>query len=250
MWTSHDSGYGSSSDNPQTHQGSSLERILQVVSIAGGIIGIVAGILSLLRGGLWYLIWVFVGVAVFLIISAIYKPVKIQHRLWLERRKDRRVARENWPRFRKFVHRYGEFVDTRTNTTLHHVITNNLAEPSRTELAKRLGTPNIGLWYEFWHFYRLRADRQKPTFFELQQAVPEFHYMVSAYNNLCVAAIFEYLPPELRSTLSATDKSTLNGFQQSFANFIDDYTAFAKELSESRPSLQGLPHYFSRPKPL
>src|SRR5258708_10682237 len=136
MLTPYDSGHGRGSDNPQTHQGLSLERVLQVVSIAGGIVGIIAGILSLSRRGPSYLIWVFVGVAVLLIISAMYKPVEIQLRAWSERRKDRRVAHENWPKFRKFVHRYGEFVDTRTNTTLHHIITNNLSEPSRTELAK------------------------------------------------------------------------------------------------------------------
>src|ERR1700687_961577 len=250
MVARYDYDFGNGSDNPPNKQSSSLERTLQVVSIAGGIVGIIAGIVSLWRGGPRYLIWILVGVAVLLIISVIYKPFKTQLQVWADRRKDRRVAHRNWPEFKKFVHRYGEFVDTRTNTTLHFIVANNLSEPSRTEFAKRLGTPNVGLWYEFWHFFRLRADRQRHTFFELQQAFPEFHYMVSAYNNLCVAAIFEYLPAELRSALSPTDKSTLTGFQQSFANFIDDYTAFAKELSQSRPSLQGQPYYLQRPKPL
>src|SRR5437879_9672089 len=113
MLTPYDSGIQSGSHSQPVGQSSLLERTVQVVSIGGGIVGIVAGILSILRGGPWYLIWLFVGVAALLIISAIYKPLKIRFRAWSEKRKDRRVARENWPKFKNFVRRFGGFVDNR-----------------------------------------------------------------------------------------------------------------------------------------
>jgi hypothetical protein len=95
-----------------------------------------------------------------------------------------------------------------------------------------------------------RLNRVQPSFVELQNSVPEFHSIAAEFNNHCVAPIFEYLPADLRSGLSDRDKSVLNGFQQSFAHFLDDYMEFAKAVAESRPDLERLPYYLPRPKPL
>jgi len=95
-----------------------------------------------------------------------------------------------------------------------------------------------------------RLNRVQPSFSELHNSVPEFHNIIAEFNNHCVAPIFEYLPTDLRSGLSDRDKSILDGFQQSFAHFLDDYTEFAKGLAESRPALERLPYYLPRPKPL
>ena len=61
-----DSGFGNNSERSPTSHGSPLERGVQAVSIAGGIVAIIAGILSFLKGGYPYLIWIVVGTAVFL----------------------------------------------------------------------------------------------------------------------------------------------------------------------------------------
>jgi hypothetical protein len=226
---------------------SSYDYIKDIVLPALSLIGTIT--LALL-GKQASVIWAFVTLTLILVGVSLYPSLRAGIRRRSERAEDERLAIRDFPKFRQFVHRYGEFVDTRTNSTLHYIIASNLSEPSRTELAKRLGAPNISLWYNFWFFFMQRVDRQQSSLSVLQNAVAEFHHMLSEYNNLCVAAIFEYLPPDLRSALSAADKSTLNGFQQSFAHFLDDYLAFAKELSESRPSLRGLPCYLARPKPL
>ena len=39
-------------------------------------------------------------------------------------------------------------------------------------------------------------------------------------------------------------------FQQRYERFLGEYSQFAKSLSESRPALNGLPCWFSTPKPL
>lgn len=248
MLTPYDSSLGSGSNNSETQHGSSLERILRVVSIGGGIVGIVAGIVSVSRGGPWYLIWVFVGVAVFLIISAIYKPLSIRLQSWSERRKDAQVARENWPKFRQFVHRFGDFVNTGTNNTLHYIIANDVPEPTRTELNKLL--VNISLWYGFWHSFMGRVDRESPIFSELAYAVQEFHHLVAQYGNFCIAPIFERFPEQLRPSLTEQSKAKLNTFRERYGQFLTEYMAFAKQLSESRPQLQGLACYLACPTQL
>src|SRR5690242_9615296 len=107
MLTPYDSGFTPALERQQMRHSAPLERTVHVVSIGGGIVAIVAGILNIFRGGPSYLIWVLVGVAALLIVSAIYKPVEVRFRVWSERRKDGRVARENWPKFKNFVHRFG-----------------------------------------------------------------------------------------------------------------------------------------------
>jgi hypothetical protein len=248
MLTPYDSGFASGSDNAPTQKSSSLERILQVVSIGSGIAGITAGIVSLLKGGPSYLIWLFVAFGVLIIITAIYKPLEIQYRSWSERRKDRRVAREHWPKFRTYVHRFGDFVSTQTNTTLHYIIANEVTEPTRTELNKLL--VNNSLWYGFWHSFMGRVDRESPVLSELAYAVEEFHHLVSQYGNFCIAPIFERFPEQLRPTLTEQSKVKLNTFRERYGHFVNEYMAFAKQLSESRPQLQRLPHYLTYPTQL
>jgi hypothetical protein len=247
MLTEYDSGFVSSSVSPPTQKSSSLERLLQVVSICGGLVGIAAGIASVLKGGPWYLIWIFVAFGVLVIITATYKPIRIRIGSWTERRKDRRVARQNWPTFRIYVHRFGDFVSTQSNTTLHYVV-NEAAEPIRTELNKLIVSNS--LWYGFWHSFMRRVDRESPILSELAYAVEEFHHLVSQYSNFCIVPIFEQFPERLRPSLVEQSKVKINTFRERYGQFLTEYMAFAKQLSESRPQLQRLPHHLTYPTQL
>jgi hypothetical protein len=84
---------------------------------------------------------------------------------------------------------------------------------------------------------------------EARDALMEFHSIVGSYTNQCVTPIFEF-PPNLKAEVPAEAKSSLNSFQQRYERFLDEYSQFAKSLSESRPALNGLPCWFSTPKPL
>jgi len=160
------------------------------------------------------------------------------------------VASHFSPRFQKFVHRFGEFVDSRTNNTLHYLVLNDLSGSVRDELCKRLGIAPIGLWNQFWFFFDQRIGRTQLTFTELIAGVEEFHHLLGEYNNLCVAPIFTYLPNEVRTALTEQQRSKLNGFQQRFMLYLRDYMAFAKELAHTSPKLDHLPRKLPCPDPL
>jgi transposase len=59
-----------------------------------------------------------------------------------------------------------------------------------------------------------------------------------------------HFTPNLKAEIPAEVKSSLNSFQQRYERFLGEYSQFAKALSESRPVLNGLPFWFSTPKPL
>ncbi len=147
-----------------------------------------------------------------------------------------------------FVHRFGGFVDTRTNDTLHYIISTDVPEPLRTELNKLL--VNISLWSGFWHFFAQRVDREFPTLSELAYGVEEFHHLVAQYGNFCIAPIFEHLPEQLRTALTGQSKVKLNTFRERYGQFLTEYMAFAKQFSESRPRLERLPRYLTYPTQL
>lgn len=245
MLTPYDSGFTPASERQQVQQSPPVQRTVQVV---GGIVAIVAGILNIFRGGSSYLIWIFVGVAALLIISAIYKPVEVRFRVWSERRKDRRVARENWPMFKNFVRRFGGFVDNRTNDTLHYIVMNDLPDPLRTELLKLM--VNMDVWSGFYYFFMQRIDRERPALSELAYAVEEFHHLLGGYGIYCVVPIFDRFPQQLRSALTDQSRGKLNTFRERYGHFLTEYMAFAKQFAESRPQLDRLPRYLTYPTQL
>lgn len=194
--------------------------------------------------------WAFLIVAVFFGTLGLYPRLKV----WLHKRaehlRDQEVAMRDFPKFRQFVRRFGEFVDNTVNTTLLYVVTNDLSPDARTEVLKCLGIPTIGFWYERWYFFLQRVNRSAPTLAELVALIPEFHCVVGEFNTYCMTPIFQRLPKEVRDKLTDDDKSKLNGFVLRHMHYIAEYEAFAKELSESRPSLQRLPWCFLRFNPL
>ncbi len=165
-------------------------------------------------------------------------------------KEQQQVASIYYPTFQKLVHQFGEFVDTRTNDTLHYMVRMEFSGSLRDELSKRLGTAPISLWSEFWFFFKQRIDRTEPTFTELVAGVQEFHHLLGDYNNLCVAPIFAGLPNDTRAALTEQQRSRLNGFQQRLTLYLRDYMAFAKELSLALPELNHLAHNLSHSDPL
>lgn len=160
------------------------------------------------------------------------------------------IAAIFYPRFRNQVHHFEEFVNTGTNDTLHSIAVSDVSAPLREEFSKRLGTAPIGTWNQFWYFFRMRVDRTEPAFAELVAGVQEFHHLLGAYCNLCVAPIFTNLPDNIRATLTERERSALNGFQQRFTLYLRDYMAFAKELSQASPELSHLPRHLPNSNPL
>src|SRR5438034_101689 len=192
---------------------------------------------------------VLLGLTIFLVGVDCYAPLKRQAAKWLERRRDNAVARNAFPKVREFVHRFGEFIDSRRNDTLHAIVLHEIVQ-RRADANAGFKLPNMDTWHSWWLYFSQQIDRQQPhTMTEVCPALMEFHSLVGTYTNICVIQIFE-LPPNLKAEIPAEVKSSLNSFQQRYERFLGEYSQFAKALSESRPVLNGLPFWFSTPKPL
>ena len=188
------------------------------------------------------------GLTIFLVVAGFYPTLTMQAARWRERRKDNAVARNAFPKFREFVHRFGEFIDSRTNDTLHSIALNEiLARRADANAVFRLS--NMGTWNSWWLYFWQQIDRQPHTMTEMSAALMEFHSLVGSYTINCVTQIFE-APQNVRAEIPLEAKASLNSFQQRFERFLGEYSQFAKSLSESRPVLKGLPCWFNTPKPL
>lgn len=247
MWTQYDSGFENETEKSHGQPSDSLSRIGQIVNIVVGISAIVTAIAAA-KGGPTYLVWILVGVAVLLFVSTTYKPVAMRIHLRSERRKDEQVARDNWKELRNLVHRFGDFVSTQNSNTLHYIIMHDISDPTRTRLSERIVSNN--LFYGFWHSFMRQIDREPISLAELAYAVEEFYHLVGQYNNYCIEPIFERLSPDLRQQITEEMKTKLNTFRERYGHFGNDFMAFGKQFSESRPQLQRLPHYVHYPTQL
>jgi len=188
------------------------------------------------------------GLTLVLLVGAYYPTVSRRLLLLLERRKDDAVARNAFPKFREMVHRFGEFIDSRTDNTLHAIVPNEIFR-HRADGPAAFRIPNRELWHGWWTYFWQRIDREHHTMDEMRAALMEFHLLVGSYANYCVSPIFD-APSNVKAEIPQEAKSSLNSFQQRFDRFAGEYGQFAKSLSESRPALHGLPYWISSPKPL
>jgi hypothetical protein len=193
--------------------------------------------------------WALLALTVLFLGIGFYPAARAGLRRRLQHREDKRVARGALPEFRRLVGRFGDFVNTSTNDTLHYILQNEACQ-GFTDRYTRLGIPELGLWSAFWSHLAQRVDRQQLSPSGLQYALQEFYSLVGLYDTTCVIRIFNNPPPEFRGGLTPAAKNSLNLFQQRFERFLANYEDFAKGLAESRPAFQNLPRHFSHPKPL
>lgn len=191
---------------------------------------------------------VLLGLTIVLVAGAYYSTVRRRVLLLLERRKDDAVAKNAFPKFREMVHRFGEFIDSRGENTLHAIVLNEILR-HRANGPPAFRIPNRDLWYGWWTYFWQRIDREHHSMDEMRAALMEFHLLAGSYSNYCVSPIFD-APSNVKAEIPQEAKSSLNGFQQRFERFAGEYGQFAKSLSESRPVLHGLPYWISSPKPL
>lgn len=164
--------------------------------------------------------------------------------------RDERFAEREFARFKQCVRRFGDFVDTRTNDTLHRIVANELSDAARSGFAAGFDSRAIELWNNFWYFFDQRVHRQQPRFAELSWFIQEFNNLIGKYHAYCVAPIFDRLSSDTRAMLTDADRSKLNGFHHRYNSFVIDYTQFLRSLAESHPDLKDPPRYLPISNPL
>lgn len=195
------------------------------------------------------ILWTFLILIVVLVLLGFYPRLKSATQRLIERVRIRRVMRSALPKFRSFVRRFGEFVDSARADTLQSLVQNDLYQ-GRTDQFIALGIPDVQLWRAFWAHLSRRSDARELGQADFVDAISEFHTLVALYNNFCVTRIFNRFPQQMQQALTPYVKSNLNAFQQRFGFFLSSYEEFAKDLASSWPALQQICYPFERPKPL
>src|SRR5262249_25400697 len=136
---------------------------------------------------------VILGVTVFLFLANYLPWLNLRIAQWNERRRDDAVARNTFPEFREFVHRFGPFIDSRVNDTLQAIVRTEIVQ-RRNDNNAAFNLPNMALFHGWWDYFWQRLDRQPRTITEVRAALMEFHLLVGSYTNYCVTPIFELSP--------------------------------------------------------
>ena len=142
-------------------------------------------------------------------VAGLFPPAYATAQRWRARRKAEAIAETAFPEIKKFLRRFEDFVDGRQNNTLHAIVQSDLCQGNGA-IYKTLYLPDMGIWTGFRNFFAERIDQEKPTLFAIHRNLLEFHHLVGTYNNLCLATIFERLPPELKAGMTAKARSSLN----------------------------------------
>jgi hypothetical protein len=229
--------------------GTSKPSVLDYAAKLASLLALALAILLQLTRKHTPILWAFLAATLILVAVSLYPSLKLALRRRIQRGKDRRATKRALPQFRKFAHRFGDFVNTSTSDTLHYILQNEACQGSTDRFAG-LGIPELRLWNGFWQHFAQRLDRQRQCPAELKYALQEFYDLVGLYDTLCVIRIFNNPPPEFRGGLTPATKNSLNLFQQRFERFLASYEEFAKALGESRPAFEDLASRFSHPKPL
>lgn len=227
--------FGETDEPPAKHQGWSAERLVQLGS---GLVTLILAVVQIVRGGPGYLVWIVAAFALFLIALGIYAPLRSRYLTWKSRREDARIARQNWPKFRGFVRRFGEFINPNAGNNLEKIIQQYVPHPLNLEL-QRL-TIETRIWSAFWGFFHERVEHSPNTMSELSAAVLEFNNLLGCYGNFGIYPVFDGLNPQLKGQLTPESKARLNTFRERYTHFLTDYMSFGKELSDSRPELAHL----------
>ncbi len=194
--------------------------------------------------------WLLIIAAIIIVINEQWPRLSRYVRKRRTRSSDEQFARQEFPRFRQFVHRFGDFASKQHNDTLHHIVARELSQTPREAVLMHYQATPIEHWNNLWELFDQRVRRQSPMFGELVPLIQEFNSLIGSYHTYCVAPIFNRLGDDVRAKMSGSDKRKLAAFQQRYHSFTTDYTEFLRLLSESHPKLEHLPRYLPIPEPL
>lgn len=210
----------------------------RLVQLGSGLVTAILAVVQIVRGGPQYLVWILVGFAALLVALGVYTPARNNYLAWKTSREQTRIARQNWPKFRGLVRRFGDFINPNTGNNLETIIQQYVPHPLNVQLQGI--TIETRIWNSFWRFFHERIERSPNSMTELSAAVFEFNNFLGCYGNFGIYPIFDGLNPQIKGQLPPESKARLNTFRERYAHFLTDYSLFGKELTESRPELAHL----------
>jgi hypothetical protein len=180
--------------------------------------------------------WVLIVIASLSLIASFYPLVVEWLNRWLDARRDRRIARREFPRLREFVERFEGFVAPNRGDALHGALLD--AFNRNSEIINKFGIPPAQLFRGFWLELNQRAMKQRPTVENFEAIASEFGALVSQYNDYCVQVVFNQVPRDVENQLSDKEgfKRRLNASREAFNEFLSAYESFLEGLG--RPFLE------------
>lgn len=188
-------------------------------------------------------------------------------------RMDSRTAKRTFPALKKFVARFGEFVDPSGASTVHGIAESEVQAHDSGLLMAR-GLPPIGLFYDLWANLSRDVDSQPPNVASLTASLRDLSTLVSLYGSFCMRPVFELLPQKLRAEASGLPKQveeqvdwermgrkppgqltdsarrSLEACRERFTAFLNDYERFLEGFEAGFAERHLSTRTFPRVKPL
>lgn len=194
--------------------------------------------------------WTPLGLAFVSFVIGIYHPSKTRLEQWLAWRRDKKRARTAYPRLKRFIARFGRFVEPDGSDALGRVVRKELQE-ERVTNRDELGATRERLFERFWSHLHNRLTRQDPDFEAVLASISEFNTLVSQYVFQTVQPVYEGIPQEVELDQIPEDaKRELEAFREQLVRFLDEYGEFVEELAESLETRDLDTPTSQRPKPL
>ncbi len=190
--------------------------------------------------------WAVLGFGLISLLFGSYPLIRPKYDTAVRRRRARRIVRERYSEFRKYVLRFGDFVDNRTSDTLHFICQSDICGSVTTGMDS-LHTAPAEVFAVSWSYLNDRTQ-SLPDVTAFKSAVRELNSLVALYSTHCVRPIFECFPAALRPALTDHVKAKLEDFRERFVGFQERYFEFLKELDAALTGDSTLIQYFYRPK--
>lgn len=175
-------------------------------------------------------------------------------RAWIKSKRDaahdRRVTATNIKRLRQVSREAGEFFDTSTSRSdflpgiVQEVSVRNAASIDALHIAP------FGIFQEQWSFLNHRIQHEELDADGFHNAANELTSLLRSYNSYCVMPVFHTFAAEIRETLTANEKSKLNGFQNRYVAFLTGYSKFIEQMADDFRTLPKLYASMAHPNPL
>ncbi len=194
------------------------------------------------------LMWALLGLTILLVAVGFWHPLKARTQHLISRRSDERRARRAYPRLKRFVQRFNEFVSAQQGDNLNNVVRDAMGSDGAK--IDKLHLAPISIFDTNCHYLRARLETERQRLDQILCTLDEFSNLVSLFNNHCVSLVFDRFPADLRASLTDSGKSTLEAFRERFSQFLHEYSEYLKHLDESFSQRRITVLGFPRPKPL
>lgn len=231
------------SAQPRPNGGPTVFKILTAVAIP-----IAAMVIAALLQKNRTVFWAVLGFGLISLLIGSYPLIRPKAQAAAQRRHEKKIVRQRFPEFRKYLLRFGDFVDNRTSDTLHFICRSDLCGNVSTSLDSLHTTP-AEVFAVSWSYLNERMQAlPRPAAF--RSAVRELNSLVALYSTYCIQPIFESFPAALRPALTDNVKAKLEDFRERFVGFQERYFEYLKELDAALGGDSTLIQYFFRPKRL